>query len=138
MARTAGPGADLRLFVADNRHNLHGKIAVFDRQLALVGTYNLDPLSMALNSELVAAIWSPPFAAEILQGREQAMSEGQALVQYRIARTPQGEPRRDAAGKIEVEFGAEDHMDLAEMDTIRQYRRLFSLLSRVKGDFPWY
>ncbi|MFO7578543.1 MAG: phosphatidylserine/phosphatidylglycerophosphate/cardiolipin synthase family protein [Pelovirga sp.] len=44
----------LKLYVASNQHNLHGKVAVIDRQLALVGTYNLDPLSIALNSLLPA------------------------------------------------------------------------------------
>lgn len=129
---------ELRLFVADDEHNLHSKVAVFDRQLALVGTYNLDPLSIALNSELVAAIWSDSFAEEVLTPREKAMAEKRRLVQYRIARTAEGEPLRNSEGEVEVRFGAENHLDLSGMTKVKRYRRIYRLIARVKGDYPWY
>ncbi len=134
LARIPG----LRLFVADDRHNLHSKLAVFDRRLALVGTYNLDPLSMAMNSELVAAIWSESFSEMVLEPREKAVAEEQRLVEYRIGRTSRGDPRRDEKAKVVVEFGAEDHIDAARFGKIRFYQRLYALISRMKGDYPWY
>ena len=42
------------------------KLAAIDNQLALIGTYNLDPLSMGFNGELVAAVWSDRFARRLL------------------------------------------------------------------------
>lgn len=47
----------MRLFVA-GRANLHTKAVTFDGQIGMVGTCNLDPLSMAFNSEVMAAMWS--------------------------------------------------------------------------------
>ncbi|MEZ4599475.1 MAG: phosphatidylserine/phosphatidylglycerophosphate/cardiolipin synthase family protein [Syntrophotaleaceae bacterium] len=134
LARVPG----LELYVAPDRHNLHGKLAVFDRRLALVGTYNLDILSLAMNSELVAAIWSEAVAEEILQPRRRDIRAGEILVQYRIARTDDGTPRRGKDGRVMVEWGPVDHLDLDEMRKIRIYRGLYRMISRLKGEYPWY
>lgn len=134
LARVPG----LRLFVAGDRHNLHDKLAVFDRDLTLVGTYNLDPLSMALNSELMAAAWSPAFAEELLQGRERFIAEGEpGVLEYRIARTENGEPRRDRKGRVVVAFGPEDHVPPEPMQSVQRYRRLFRWVWGFRGRFPW-
>jgi cardiolipin synthase C len=130
------PGLDL--YVAADRHNLHGKLAVFDGRLSLVGTYNLDLLSMAMNSELVTAIWSESVAEEILHPRRQAIREGELLVQYRIARTDAGTPKRGEDGRVMVAWGAEDHVELDEMGRIRIYRGIFRVISRLRGEYPWY
>jgi len=130
------PGLDL--YVAPDRHNLHGKLAVFDGRLSLVGTYNLDLLSMAMNSELVAAIWSESVADDILRPRRQAIREGELLVQYRIARTGAGTPRRGKGGRVLVAWGAEDHAELDEMGRIRIYRGIYRVISRLRGEYPWY
>ncbi len=128
----------LRLYVASDRHNLHDKLVVFDRQLSLVGTYNLDPLSIAMNSELATAIWSERFADRILRPRRQAIDKGERLVEYRIARTLSGEPQRDDQGRIVVAFGPENHIDLSEKKAIMVYRRLFRLIANMLGTHPWY
>lgn len=134
LARVSG----LDLYVASDRHNLHGKLAVFDRCLSLVGTYNLDILSMAMNSELVAAIWSESVAEDILHPRRQAIREGELLVQYRIARTDDGTPRRGKDGRVMVEWGPEDHVEMDEMRRIRIYNGIYRIISRLKGEYPWY
>ncbi len=46
----------------------HAKIAIFDQRVAIVGSYNLDARSLALNSEDVVVIEDPRIAAE-LHGR---------------------------------------------------------------------
>ena len=58
----------LRLYVRGEPSTLHGKSTVFDGRLATVGTYNLDPTSGRLNSEVVAVAWSDPFADEVARG----------------------------------------------------------------------
>ncbi len=134
LARVPG----LQLYVAPDRHNLHGKLAVFDGCLALVGTYNFDLLSMATNSELVAAIWSVAVAEDLLRPRRQAIREGERLVPYRIARTDAGTPRRGEDGRVLVAWGAEDHVELDEMRKIGIYRGIFRIVSRLRGEYPWY
>jgi putative cardiolipin synthase len=44
---------------------LHAKLAVFDSQTAIIGSYNLDPRSLALNSEDVVVVDHPGIAAEL-------------------------------------------------------------------------
>jgi len=128
----------LKLYVASNQHNLHGKVAVIDRQLVLVGTYNLDPLSIALNSELIAVGWSQPLAEAVQGPREAEIAQGENLIQYRIARDSHGKPIRDSKGGVVVKFGAQDHLDLSDYGTTRRYRWLYRYISKIKGTYPWY
>lgn len=122
LARVPG----LRIYVAGDRQNLHGKLAVFDGRLALVGTYNLDPLSMALNSELVAAAWSPPLAGDLLHKRQRFIAVGPPQVyEYRIKRDAEGNPLRDGNGRPIVDFGPENHIRPEEMQKALWYGKLF-------------
>jgi phosphatidylserine/phosphatidylglycerophosphate/cardiolipin synthase-like enzyme len=122
MARVPG----LRIFVAGDRHNLHGKLAVFDRTLTIVGTYNLDPLSIAYNSELAAAVWSPPFAEALVKSRESLLKAGAPrILQYTIARSAKGEPKLGEEGEVEVKFGPEDHLGADERSEAERYRKVF-------------
>lgn len=44
---------------------LHAKLAVFDSDVAIVGSYNLDPRSLALNSENIVVVNDPEIASEL-------------------------------------------------------------------------
>ncbi len=44
---------------------LHAKLAVFDSEVAIIGSYNLDPRSLALNSEDVVVVEHEGVAAEL-------------------------------------------------------------------------
>ena len=44
---------------------MHAKLAVFDDRLAVIGSYNLDPRSLGLNSEDVVVIAQPGLATEL-------------------------------------------------------------------------
>jgi phosphatidylserine/phosphatidylglycerophosphate/cardiolipin synthase-like enzyme len=44
---------------------LHAKLAVFDSEVAIVGSYNLDPRSLALNSEDVVVVHDARIASEL-------------------------------------------------------------------------
>ena len=45
---------------------IHSKFAVFDLKVPVIGSYNLDPRSLALNSEDVVALDSPAMAQELV------------------------------------------------------------------------
>ena len=102
----------LRIFVAGNEHTLHAKAITVDGQLALIGTYNLDPTSMALNSELMAAVWSRAFAAAVTDRARAMVAHGApAVYEYTIVRDATGAPVRAESGKPRIAFGPRDHCD---------------------------
>ena len=45
---------------------LHGKVSVFDRKTVFIGSFNLDPRSMKLDTEMAFVVQSPPLAAQFL------------------------------------------------------------------------
>jgi putative cardiolipin synthase len=45
---------------------LHGKVSVFDRNTVFIGSFNLDPRSMKLDTEMAFVVQSPPLAAQFL------------------------------------------------------------------------
>src|SRR6516164_438097 len=45
---------------------LHGKATVFDRKTVAIGSFNLDPRSMDLDTEMVFVVQSPQLAAQVL------------------------------------------------------------------------
>jgi cardiolipin synthase C len=112
----------LQIRVRAERPTLHAKRAIFDSELTLIGTYNLDPLSAWLNSELVLAVWSRGFARE---NRKElvALLEDEGTLEYRIARDRRGQPRRHAAdhpqaGEVIVLFGPRDHAPAKQMQLL--------------------
>lgn len=108
LARVPG----MRLFVRGDGHNLHAKAAVFDGQVAVVSTYNLDPVSMFVNGEVAVVAWSDELAARLAApARAWIAAGGPATHEYRIARDAAGAPRRDADGAPIVLFGPRDHTD---------------------------
>jgi putative cardiolipin synthase len=125
----------LRLFVAADSHNIHAKLAVIDNELVLVGTYNLDPLSMSFNGELVAAVWSDSFARRVLVKPMKLIGQGAPGVrEYRIARDEQGRPERDKKGNIQVSFGPEDHSSPEQWKTVQIYRTMVRLADKAGLD----
>jgi putative cardiolipin synthase len=45
---------------------LHGKATVFDRKTVAIGSFNLDPRSKNLDTEMVFVVRSPQLAAQVL------------------------------------------------------------------------
>lgn len=124
----------LRLFVAADAHNIHGKIASIDNQVALIGTYNLDPLSMGFNGELVAAIWSMEFAGRLMEKPRGLVAAGPPVVyEYRIARDGNGRPKRNGKGEIIVAFGAEDHSSPDQWKQVQWMRNLLRFAEIMPG-----
>lgn len=63
------PGVRTRsnLFKSSSRSSLHSKVYVVDRRYVVLGSFNLDPRSVELNTELAVVMDSPKIAAKIVQ-----------------------------------------------------------------------
>ncbi|VVE89096.1 phospholipase D family protein [Pandoraea bronchicola] len=61
-ANTGEPSSRRITFGGSSRASLHGKVYVIDRRDVILGSFNLDPRSVRLNTELAIVIHSPEFA----------------------------------------------------------------------------
>ena len=55
---------------------LHGKTMVLDRSISFIGSYNFDPRSANLNTEVMLVIWNESFADEVARSIEQDCKPG--------------------------------------------------------------
>lgn len=92
---------------------IHTKAFVFDRQIAVVGTYNLDPLSMVINSEVVTVINNQPFARRLALRMEKDFAR---CLEYKI--------NIEADGRIKVIFGPEAHTEAEVMKKLERFGRM--------------
>ena len=92
---------------------IHTKAFVFDRQIGVVGTYNLDPLSMVINSEVVTVINDQPFARRLALRMEADFAK---CLEYKI--------RKEADGRITVIFGPESHTEVEVMKKLERFGRM--------------
>ncbi|MBF0410178.1 MAG: phosphatidylserine/phosphatidylglycerophosphate/cardiolipin synthase family protein [Candidatus Riflebacteria bacterium] len=95
----------LQLFMApSDKHQLHSKVIVIDWQIAVIGTYNLDPLSMVINSEVVAAINNREFATMV---RLRVLNATKTAIECQINRNSDGSttkvrgPEQDISPEIQ-------------------------------------
>ena len=125
----------LRIFVAADDQMLHAKRAIFDDDLSLVGSYNLDPLSAHMNSEVVVGVWSREVNAAN-RGEIEARLDSGNVFEYRIRRDKDGHPLRDHDGVLVVEFGPRDHVP---EEQIAKLEHLKHVLVGIRGlwDFEW-
>ena len=54
-----------------SKASLHTKASVVDRELVTIGSFNVDPRSFALNTEIVILVESPELAAQVLDYMEE-------------------------------------------------------------------
>lgn len=114
----------LRIFVEGTHQNVHSKFAVFDGQVVLVGSYNLDPISMAVNGEIALAVWSRPFAERLMQRPRQWFAQGPPkLYEYQIERDAHGQVVRDDSGKPLVQFGPRHHSNAEDWSPVGWFWR---------------
>lgn len=127
----------LRLFVRGDGHNLHAKAAVVDDQVAVVSTYNLDPVSMYVDGEVAIVAWSPLLAARLAAPVRTWIATGAPdTLEYRIARDARGAARRDADGRPIVVFGPRDHTDPDRWTGLRAWWALLRTLEDWTGFDP--
>jgi cardiolipin synthase C len=70
---------DWALFAGKSRAALHAKSLVFDRQAVFIGSFNLDPRSTALNTEIGVMIDSPEIASQVGELMDEGVSPGSAF-----------------------------------------------------------
>lgn len=71
--------------------SLHAKTFVFDRRMIFVGSLNVDPRSIVLNTELGLIVESPELAGAFAEGFERMASPA---LSWRVALEPHGEGER--------------------------------------------
>lgn len=104
---------NVRIFGYKLATKLHSKVFVFDRKVAVIGTYNMDPISEQINSEVVAAVKSQPFATQVAL---RIWSDIEHSYEYKI------KVERD--GSIKTIFGPESHSDKKVMDRLNMLKKL--------------
>jgi putative cardiolipin synthase len=78
--RLAGKGSS----ISGSSASLHAKTFVFDRQAVFIGSLNLDPRSIQLNTEIGVICMSPPLAEALATGLQQNL----ARIAWRIKLVP--------------------------------------------------
>jgi len=68
-----------RRFSSASRSSLHSKIYVADRHDVVIGSFNLDPRSVSLNTEMVLVIHSPELAGQLNAMFEKATSPSRSF-----------------------------------------------------------
>lgn len=104
---------NVRIFGYKLATKLHSKVFVFDKKIAVIGTYNMDYVSEQINSEVVAVIKSAPFATQVACRIYEDMKHSH---EYRI------KVERD--GKITTVFGPESHSDKKVIDRLNMLGKL--------------
>lgn len=122
----------LHLWVANDTPVLHAKVASFDDQVGVIGTYNLEPMSMFTSSEVVAVVWSREFARALMK-RTRSLTAGgpPQVVEYRIARDELGAPVLDDQGEPKIAFGPRDHVGAAQVEKLELYDGLLQLVDQL-------
>ncbi len=126
----------LRVFVVAGTQMQHGKRAVFDDVLSFIGSNNLDPFSLHVNSETLLAAWSAELAAQM---RTELEARTSTMIEYRVARDVFGVARRDVSaapntGAVVVERGPGDHVPVELLLRLRALKLLL-LAQRRLWDF---
>lgn len=90
----------LRIFVFKDKRKLHTKAFVIDDLVTSIGTYNMDPMSQGINSEVMAVVHSETFAKRHRLRIEADIADS---VEYLI--------RTDANGVVEKISGPGQHLE---------------------------
>jgi putative cardiolipin synthase len=80
--------------------SLHSKYIIFDDEVVFVGSLNLDPRSLYLNTELGAVLNSPALADQLRESFQAMIDPENA---WRVLSTPEGLRWQSSAGLVEKE-----------------------------------
>jgi phosphatidylserine/phosphatidylglycerophosphate/cardiolipin synthase-like enzyme len=132
--RLAARIPNLRIFVTAGGRKLHAKSIEVDDRMTFVKSYNLDLLSERVNSELGIVAWSESFAKDAGECFERDRRDvDQNVLEYRIARHPDGRPRLDDRGEPIVEFGAKHHIPKWTWRKMKLFRWGVRMLRKLPG-----
>lgn len=101
---------NLTIHGATGERKMHGKMAIFDDEISVVSSYNLDLVSKEINGEVGAVIRSREFAREARGAIKADFADPTVgYRQYQIAWDTEGRPV-EAEGRLVSVFGPEDHV----------------------------
>lgn len=117
-----------KMYVLNVWRPLHGKVAVLDDEVTLLGSYNLDYLSAYINGEIGLAIKSRAFAAHMTETIERRIAKGPPeVLEYRIELDDAGRPVRFTsgllAGRVKVAYGPDDHCAQGTLTRLRAIQK---------------
>ena len=104
---------NLRLFVCPGPQPLHAKVFVFDREVTVIGSYNMDPLSEQVNSEIVSVIKAKNFA---LRMTLRILEAEKNSIEYKIEVSKNG--------GIRIINGPINHSDPKKLEKLRKLKKL--------------
>lgn len=104
---------NVRIFGYKLATKLHSKVFVFDRKVAVIGTYNMDPVSEQINSEVIAVTKSKAFATQVAL---KIWSDIKDSHEYKI--------KVESDGSVKTIFGPETHSDKKVMDRLNKLQKL--------------
>jgi phosphatidylserine/phosphatidylglycerophosphate/cardiolipin synthase-like enzyme len=105
---------NLRLIVAKSANDrLHSKVFVFDQQITIIGSYNMDSLSEQIISECVACVHDRSFG---LLTALRLRKDMEGALEYKI--------RIDENGNPQKVFGPEDHVPPEILKKMNFFRKL--------------
>ena len=102
-----------RIFAFNGKRKLHSKTFVFDREITVVGTYNMDYVSEQINSEVVVAIKSRPFGERTAL---RVLTDERESVEYKIEKA--------SDGTVKPAFGPESHSSPEKIRTLNILRQM--------------
>jgi len=118
---------NLKLKVLTGTRKLHAKTAIFDDVVSLVGTYNLDFMSAAVNSEIISVMWSESFASLLKETILNDPSYAADLYEYKIKLDSNGNPvdKDPSTSKIEpvIDQGPKDHVPPEILEEYKKVRK---------------
>lgn len=110
MKPAPGKHPRAKVFSSGSRASLHSKLYVVDRTHLILGSYNFDPRSEHLNTEMVLVIHSPELSAQVVKLFEQAILPASS---YRVEMEEGGGLEwKDGADGTNVHTGAEPEAGL--------------------------
>jgi putative cardiolipin synthase len=95
-----------QVIIGSSRASLHAKTYVFDHKSIFIGSMNLDPRSLNLNTEIGVYCESPAIASQVANDLEGRLDQ----IAWRV------EPRTDPAGKGRLKWIQTDGGKVTEID----------------------
>ncbi len=92
------------LLAGTSKASLHTKAFVVDRELVAIGSFNVDPRSIALNTEIVILVKSPELAAQVREYMDMGIRPANS---YRVILEPDESTGRERLVWITEEDGKE-------------------------------
>lgn len=103
----------LRIHALKGEHKLHAKVFVIDDEVAIVGSYNLDPISEDINSEALLVVHDADFAR---RNAERVAGDVAESVEYTI--------RVNRDGGIEQVTGPSSHVAESTLKNVERLGKL--------------